>query len=862
MKRLIDWYWSHGQKRKGEHRLPRGTWLDDVYGIVRRREILRQLDSDQGSRHALGIWGPSQSGKSTLLARYLDRDRGTSQSSPCLTWDSSCRVSFLHYDGRPADAVVLNPYNHGSDASGCVSRYVSAAGVRHPKHPVRIRFNSPSQIMHALACGYLSECRSANEEGTTTFWDREKVDSVFLGERLAAGATINREAYELMRELMQIVELFIASRELRYANLAPHWASVRNDFLECSTALDSVDKVIQVACRLLWDDAPAISQVFGRLREKSVRFSSLMKGDVHCSYQIASLLLDIDTYSRSLQADGNADDVRVRGAVSRIGMVGDGSGDSLIECGTPHPEFAGPAFGDFQALVRELVIPVRSPAGTKDEFFSLIETSDILDFPGVALQDSNATAASLLDVTSLPSTDPLWLTRVFKRGKTASMVLGYAQEVAIDAFALLVKAQTFPAKPQQITAGIEHWWQCVDRHFNPEASTRTTKTPLPLSICLTFFASVINAQAQIKAKGGMGAVFEGMLGKLKPLTIHGNSEVFATTYKDFTHVGGAIQGDPASIRQAADFIKDDASFRRTFASETSRQSFDRMLEDADGGVGFFLQQQLAAVNSSRRRSKLSEIDAADRARLGELIEEAIPSGDDVGAMQRRVLKQASDAIRTNLQDWAERVPRERTLFETEDATSLYSFWIRQLTYVQEEDLQPLPLSYAKMTSEMRKNYVEAIWGSWKASVLKRMQQVRGFDWSVLGLNGEAEALVLLRLLSEQTPTEKLVRWMEKELGFVSSQGESKALRREIAVAMGNIMRKGQLFVPETTKEDPLVLLQHQVRWEEGELSEKSPHNLSVIDGFLSVLDGIKPAQSKRPSQPGDEELRSLRPQLY
>ena len=119
MKRLIDWYWSHGQKRKGEHRLPRGTWLDSVYGIVGRRETLTQLDAASGKKHALGIWGPSQSGKSTLLARYLDRGRGTSgPTSPCLSWDPSQPVSFLNYDGRPPEATVLNPYNNGSDASG------------------------------------------------------------------------------------------------------------------------------------------------------------------------------------------------------------------------------------------------------------------------------------------------------------------------------------------------------------------------------------------------------------------------------------------------------------------------------------------------------------------------------------------------------------------------------------------------------------------------------------------------------------------------------------------------------------------------------------------------------------------------
>ncbi len=860
MKRLIDWYWSHGQKRKGEHRLPRGTWLDSVYGIVGRRETLTQLDAASGKKHALGIWGPSQTGKSTMLARFLDRGRSpASPSSPCLTWDPSHQVSFLGYEGKPQDVTVLNPYNNGGDGTGCVTRYVSAAFVPHPKHPVRIRFNGVSHIMHALACGYLTECKNASADGQLTFWNREMIDDVFLKERLSPGAVVDREAYELMRELMRIVELFIASREERYTNLSKNWGAIRTDFLESSSALTSVEAVVRVARRLLWDDAPALSECYDGLRQKSSRLR-WGRGEVYCTYQVASLLLDIDTYRRSLSATGNVDDARVRDAVSRIGFRTEGS-DTLIECGTPSAEVSGMEFGAFQALVRELVIPVKTPAGEKDAFFRLIETCDLLDFPGVALQDGNATTASLLDSTTLPSSDPLWLTRVFKRGKTASMVLGYAQEVAIDAFAILVKAQTFPAKPQQITAGIEHWWQCVDPAYNPQSATATSRPPLPLAICLTFFASVINAKAQIKGGAGMESVFTDMLGKLSPLTIPGNAELFSTTYKDFIATGGALQGTVKAIAEAADFIRADASFQRAFSSEESRQSFDRMLADIDGGVGYFLEQQLAAINGSKRRAKLSQIDASDRQRLVELLEEALPSGDDVGALQKRVLKRVLDTIRRNLRDWQERVPRERTMFDVEDATSLYGFWIRQLTYVKEEDLEKLPQNYARLTMEQRRSYVEGIWDSWKASVLKRMVSVHGFDWSVFGLEGEAEALVLLRLLSEQRPAAELVRWMEKELGFVNSVAEAKALRRELAVAMGNIMRKGVMFVPATEGQDPVQLLHQQVRWEDGDLSERSPHNIAVIDGFLEVVGAIKPAEAKRPPQDGDDDLRNLRPQL-
>jgi hypothetical protein len=857
MKPLIDWYWTHGQQRKGDQKLSRGLWLDSVYGIARRRDNLSQLDAASGKKHALGIWGPSQTGKSTMLARFLDRGRSpASPSSPCLTWDPSHQVSFLGYEGKPQEVTVLNPYNNGGDGTGCVTRYVSAMSVPHPGHPVRIRFNSVSHLMHALACGYLSECKSASSD--IVVWNLDMIQDSFLGERLGAGTVVDREAYELMRELMGIVELFISSENVRYYNLRNDWSGIRTSFLESSPALVSVEKVIQVARRLLWDDAPTISDCFDGLRKKSARMR-WGSGGVYCSYQVAALLIDIETYRRSLAVAGNEDDARIREAVSRIGMRTVGA-DTLIECGTASGEVSGREFGAFQALVRELIIPVKSPVGEKGPFFRLIETCDLIDFPGVARQDGNATSASLLDAGSPSADDTVWLTRVFKRGKTASMVLGYAQEVAIDAFVIMVKAKEFPSKPQQITTGIVHWWNCIDPMFNPLASTATSRPPLPLSICLTFFARVINDKIEIKSGTGLDSVFVEMLNKLSPLTIPGNATLFSTTYKDFASTGG-FQGSAKAVADAAGFIRKDPSFQRSFISEESRQSFESMLSDADGGVGYFLEQQLAAINGSKRRAKLSESDAADRKQLVELLEEALPSGDDVGARERRVLKRVLDAVRRNLRDWAVRVPRERSIFAVEDATSLYGFWIRQLTFVKEEDLAKVPLNYAKQTLQQRRDYVDSIWESWKTSVLKRMVTIHGFDWSVLGLDGEADAHVFLRLLSEQRPSAELVRWLEKELGFISSEAEAKALRRELAVAMGNIMRKGCMLVPAVEGHDPVQLLHRQVRWEDGDADERSPHNIALTDGFLAVVEAIKPAESKRQPQPGDEELRGLRPQL-
>jgi hypothetical protein len=272
MKQIIDWYWSEGCLRSGEHALSRGTWLDSLYAIAARRDALAAAELAGGAKRALGVWGPSQSGKSTMLSRYLDAGR-TEQGSPCLTWDPSAPTIFLHRPDRSADTVVLNPDNKGKDASACVTRYTLAQEVKHRKHPVQLRFNSVAHVMHALARGYLSECRLDTVEGKVVSWEVASVREAFLSAPLPKGAVVDPAAFELLRETLCIVDLFIETKEGRYRNLSQGWSELRQGLLNESPALRSVDEVIRLAKRLLWDDAASVSVTFDKLREKLQRLN-------------------------------------------------------------------------------------------------------------------------------------------------------------------------------------------------------------------------------------------------------------------------------------------------------------------------------------------------------------------------------------------------------------------------------------------------------------------------------------------------------------------------------------------------------------------------------------------------------------
>jgi hypothetical protein len=860
MKRIIDWYWNSGALRRDEHALSRGAWLDSIYGINARRDVLAALDSSNGVKHALGIWGPSQAGKSTLLSRYLDVGR-TAEGSPCLTWDPAAPTVFLHHPGRPASTVVLNPFNNGSDASGCVTRYTLASEVKHPRHPVQVRFNSVGHIMHALACGYLSECRLEAADGTVVVWERSSVEKAFLSVRLEKGASVNRDAYELLREVLRIVDLFISARETRYRNLVKDWEMLRQDLLNNSQALRSVEDVVRLAKQLLWDDAASVSVTFDRLRDKATRLN-WADGRIYCTTQVAGLLLDIDTFRRSSKSDLNEDDRRVAEAIGLLGFRRQ-AGDILIECGNESPDIARENFGLFQALVREIVVPVRKPAQKPDgssAFFRLMANADLLDFPGVALQDGAASEASLINPNATPPGDNRWLTTVFKRGKTASMVLGYAQDVSIDSFALLVRAQDFPAKPKQLTSGIAHWWKCVDPAFDANEVSPGVKPPLPLSICLTFFAKVIN-QRQIGSGAGLESVFGDMLGKLAPLTLANNAQLFATTYKHFTSSGGNLTGTPDEIAKAADFITKDAAFRAAFRNDIARDSFKALIAEEDGGVEFFLEQQIASINASARRARLSAIDSADRLHLRDLLEEALPSGDDEGAAQSRVIRKFLAHVDRNRGGFEDPSSIKYKYDQQETADSLYSFWIRVMTYVDEADVEPVPTKFAEKKPEFRQDYVRRQWQRWRDSSVVRLGKTPGFHWNRFGLEGEAEGLMLLRFLSEQVGAVRLFDWVSEEMDDIESESVARSMRRELAVAMGNIIRHGTHHLAVVSRPDALTILRDQASRRRGDTSIKSAHDISILDGFLGLLRSFKPAMAKRPPQPGDDELRQLRAQF-
>ena len=291
-KDFIDWYWEHGGKRADNYALSKGDWLDKVYAIGERRRKFEA--STAGARSTLAVWGPSQAGKSTLFSRHLDLGKTPERGSPCLTWDASAPTVFQQAVG---DQISLNPYNHGGDGTGCATRYALVGQVKHPRHPVALRLNTPGEVMHAFACGYLSECKVSEQDGNEVRWDAKSFEEAFLKAGLGKSDVVSPEAFDLLREVLRIVELFITTRNSRYKDLANGWEKLRRKTLNECAALRDVEEVVRMAKRLFWDNAQPISWTFDRIRAMVARLN-WPADRIYCSAEVAKLIIDIDTFEK------------------------------------------------------------------------------------------------------------------------------------------------------------------------------------------------------------------------------------------------------------------------------------------------------------------------------------------------------------------------------------------------------------------------------------------------------------------------------------------------------------------------------------------------------------------------------------
>jgi hypothetical protein len=708
-----NWYWQHGRQRDPDYALGLGTWLSQIYDLEAFANSFVNLTGE--TRECQAIWGPSQSGKSSLLSRYLDRPAAGFASA--LQWSESEPVLFVGREDPPPGFVALNTYQGKSDASGCATRFVLKSSVPDPAHPVELQLATDAQILQGLAIGYLTECDHSRPDGTQRMFDATQLGKMLSArDDVSETASVNRSAYERLYHLSKVIHELIRAGWPRYAGLAAQWDKLSARLLESTGLLNSVQAADDFAADLLWDRTPAFTNFYSKLcAQRSLIWRLTGQQPIFCSYEAAAYFLNIAAHRQLVQTGKDRDKILALRATREAKRY-------VLGRSGPQPAFESDIdFGLWQGLVWELVVPVNQKilSQTSPVAAAFLEKVDLLDFPGVALAHAGGFRKKPEQFS-----DSELLTEVLKSGKTASIVATRASQLEIAGFAIFNQFQEPPAQPDQLINGIRSW----ARHLGLPLES----SELPLSLVLTFAAKPINEQIfQLRLKRE-GIDFSGVLGwleKLGPLADPGKVPFFTTTYPHLPQ--GRINGGAEKVERAAQIIMESAAFKRWFRKADSFLAMARSGITGDGGTDFLLRQLTLQVGQSRLAElKVNRLRNA-LATLAQLLNRALPA--DPEGLRNEELSAWHEKIEAALASLKETSPQE-------DPAFTISARLRWLFNVDPEALEMIPQQTARHDAQ---DFLQRQFRRWRDS-----EGSRPGEWAELGLTDEAMVLRIQGYLSD------------------------------------------------------------------------------------------------------------------
>lgn len=803
---LFDWYWTYGSKRKGAYSLSRGGWFERLCRTLSRRSEIR-FSEEHFRRPAVAIWGPSQSGKSTLLAEFIDHGEGA------LNWAKSESVRFVPLKGK---GKALNPNNRGSDASGCVARYVMRERVEFPETPVEIHLAKERDILMSLAFGYLSETTGKNAEGEHTHFNAETLGAVLddFEKRAGTRAEPRRENFQRLVAVADVLEALVRSKQERYANLESRWDAVRSRIFDCDALLATETAPLEFAARVFWDDWRSLTKICTELFAKRDALSRRFSGKrIFCSLSAAALLLDIS-------AAENADRLE---EISGFGFREIAPDAVALASGTG-------AFLDAadvartQALVAVLTIPLRADVlrGANGALHALLNAADIVDFPGVA-NEAPGTSETRLTDAALAENEILGMTKVFKRGKTASVVIGYSRNLDIDVFAILMRMNGYAPKPDQLEAGVSSWFlEMLSKTFDEK-----TAPELPLNIVQTFAAALINSVGQLAiGKDGLKKIFDKNNG-LGTLCRAGCVRYFAVNYPAFKPECDFDTDSRSELEARVAEIEKDRDFRAHYSGteESLRQMCGLVGPGGnDGGRTFLFEKLLGQIRISRRRDLLEAKTRALAVAFDTAMSEALPADGDENARRREDVEKIIEHVDSRARLDCSRIA---------DA-------ILKFTNVDPETLPPLPENLADDDGALGLYCEKTL-----AGVKDALTAFREGDAIGLG-DSERRSRVTAYLLEGVAPG-ALKEWIRSTFPENPDRHERDAARRALAFRIARLLfrRQGLRHRPESSAPAADDVY-------------SSPNYIAVVAPFLESLQKLHDENaSARAKQPGDDELRQI-----
>ena len=403
----------------------------------------RKLRRAAARKQSVGLFGPSQAGKSFLVGALLSHELGS--------------LKVLSRTGEVDFLKEINPAK-GVESTGVVTRFSASPAPPLRKGDFYCELLPLESILHSMATGFLVECTSPPV-------DVDLVERTLRDARLQTGSpapSIYARAWEsVWHELTK-----------RYQDRHPYLNELRRHPAMkqglASEALSAAGWVLVYS--LLWG---------GQGYAKDI--DQLMHTLVSAIEQIGWTEA-VEIGIAHVRASSDAPSVIDASCLNALGTT-----RSVVLVTTLDGRDVALDPGVLAALIAEIRLPLRGVSG------SLLDTADILDFPGGrALKGINGFGPGELNTGKLDNA-----IEVFKRGKLTFLFEQYSLDREITS---LLLCSPGPTKPEaiQLQSQVESWLSIRHGSFSPK-DQKDIEQP-SLFIALTKFDMSLGALRSDNAK--------------------------------------------------------------------------------------------------------------------------------------------------------------------------------------------------------------------------------------------------------------------------------------------------------------------------------------------------------------------------
>lgn len=435
------------------------AWFADNTATVRQEstQLIREFRRYNATARRLlaaverpmcvGVFGPSQSGKSYLISALARK--GT---SPLIA----------DFDGfaNGIDFVSqINPEG-GKESTGLVTRFSIRRQQTPPGFPVALRLLSQTDIVKILGNAYLSDCDQSEEEAPGAGKIAELLKAARAAQSAHAVDTLTEDDVYDLQEYFE--QRFKGEALIKALQVNDFWAQAA----ELAPRLAPAERAKLWA--LLWGEINQLTSLFISLYGALLQLG--FADNAYCGLD-ALVTLDGNKVSRRTDAIIDVETLNALGSNAAAALAINANGRTVT---LPRASVT--------ALVAELRITMR------DQPWPFFEHTDLLDFPG---------ARSRMITVRRDLEEPRKLAGVFLRGKVAYLFQRYCAEQELTSMLLCIG----PSNQEVATlpGSVKEW---IDTTHGPDPATRATNQTALFFVLTKFDQEFVEGVGQSDSSAG------------------------------------------------------------------------------------------------------------------------------------------------------------------------------------------------------------------------------------------------------------------------------------------------------------------------------------------------------------------------